>query len=149
MIRRAATAGVLLVAGLAALTGCGDEEAASAGAAEPTAACFQTLAPVVIPPDADFPDGWAFPPGTVITETQQVEGGGFAVTAVVGADFEEVLPFMQHDLEDAGFVATQGEAEEDDAEATWTGGGFTGSWAIKASESCAGTTLLQVAAVSQ
>jgi hypothetical protein len=82
-----------------------------------------------------------------VTEAEPVPGGtGVAVTAQVDAEFEEVLPFMQHDLEDAGFVATQGEAEEDDAEAVWAGNGYAGSWAIRASSTCEGTTLLQVAA---
>jgi hypothetical protein len=82
----------------------------------------------------------------VVTDTQKAPGGGIAVTAQVGAEFEKVLPFMQHDLEDAGFVATEGEAEDDDAEARWTGGGYAGTWAIRASDTCEGTTLLQVAA---
>jgi hypothetical protein len=56
---------------------------------------------------------------------------------------------MQHDLERAGFVANRGEAEHDDAEATWTGGGYAGTWAIKRSDTCPGSTLLQVAAVKQ
>jgi hypothetical protein len=56
---------------------------------------------------------------------------------------------MQQDLEDAGFVATNGEAEKDDAEATWSGHGYAGSWAIRASDDCEGTTLLQVAAAKQ
>jgi hypothetical protein len=108
-----------------------------------------SLTPASVPKDGSFPTDWPFPSGTVVTGTEEVPGGGLAVTAQVGSEFEEVLPFMQHDLEDAGFVATQGEAEHDDAEATWSGGGYSGSWAIKSSDTCEGTTLLQVAAVKQ
>jgi hypothetical protein len=110
---------------------------------------MKSLSPVDVPSDGTFPKDWPFPPGTVVTETQEVPGGGLAITAQVAQDFEKVLPFMQHDLEEAGFVATQGEAERDDAEATWSGNGYTGTWAIKGSETCEGTTLLQVAAVKQ
>ncbi|GAA1146994.1 hypothetical protein [Nocardioides aquiterrae] len=45
--------------------------------------------------------------------------------------------------------AVRGEAEHDDAEATWSGHGYAGTWAIKSSETCEGTTLLQVAATKQ
>ena len=142
--------GLLGVVLAGALGACGDDGGQDTDA-DSTAlpSCLASLTPVTIPTDGTFPTDWAFPPGTVVTGTQEVPGGGLAITAQVGADFEKVLPFMQSELEKAGFVATKGEAEHDDAEATWTGGGFSGTWAIKASEDCAGTTLLQVAAAPQ
>lgn len=130
---------------VSACSGAGDDEKAAAA----TPSCMASLTPTSVPKDGSFPADWPFPPGTVVTGTEQVPGGGLAVTAQIASEFEEVLPFMQHDLEDAGFVATQGEAEEDDAEATWTGGGFAGSWAIRSSDTCEGTTVLQVAAAKQ
>ncbi len=138
--------------GLLLVAGCGGTEAdssAEATEAAETPSCLATLDPTSVPDDGSFPADWPFPEGTVVTGTEEVPGGGLAVTAQVGAEFEEVLPFMQHDLEDAGFVATNGEAERDDAEATWTGGGYSGTWAIRASDTCSGTTLLQVAAARQ
>ncbi|GAB3766246.1 hypothetical protein FB382_001916 [Nocardioides ginsengisegetis] len=143
---RPGVAGVLVTLGLTLLSACGGD---SEGAADPGPACMQSLSPASVPSDGTFPTDWPFPPGTVVTATEEVPGGGLAVTAQVGSDFEEVLPFMQHDLEDAGFVATQGEAEHDDAEATWSGNGYAGTWAIRSSETCSGTTLLQVAAAKQ
>lgn len=146
----------LVAVGLTFTSACGDnggdkgvaKDEPSADVSTPS--CLATLTPVEIPSDGSFPADWAFPPGTIVTATEPVPGGnGLAVTAQVAQDFEEVLPFMQHDLEDAGFVATNGEAEEDDAEATWSGKGFSGTWAIRASDSCEGTTLLQVAAAKQ
>jgi hypothetical protein len=110
---------------------------------------MSSLAPASLPSDGTFPTDWPFPPATVVTNTEPVPGGGLAVTAQVGSTFERVLPFMQHDLEEAGFIATQGEAEHDDAEATWSGNGYSGTWAIKSSETCEGTTLLQVAAAKR
>ena len=126
---------------------CADDNAEASHS--PTPSCLSSLAPAALPSDDTFPTDWPFPPGTVVTATQEVPGGGLAVTAQVGSSFEEVLRFMQHDLEDAGFVATKGEAEHDDAEATWSGNGYAGTWAIKRSETCDGTTLLQVAAAKQ
>jgi hypothetical protein len=147
-------AAVVLALVLAVASACGggigdggDEGGKKSEAATPS--CLDGLTPASIPKDGSFPTDWPFPPGTVVTGTEEVPGGGLAITAQVGSDFEEVLPFMQHDLEDAGFVATNGEAEKDDAEATWTGGGYAGTWAIKSSDTCKGSTLLQVAAARQ
>lgn len=145
---RARVAGLVLATlGLALVPACGSDSEDASDA--PTPSCMSSLSPTTVPSDGTFPADWPFPPGTVVTGTEPVPGGGLAVTAVVGSSFEGVLPFMQHDLEDAGFVATQGEAEDDDAEATWSGNGYTGTWAIKSSETCEGTTLLQVAAAKQ
>ena len=137
----------LLLAGsaLMPLSACGSDSADAAN----LPSCMQSLEAVTLPSDGTFPKDWPFPKGTVITDTEDVPGGGLAVTALVGAEFDEVLPFMQKDLEAAGFVATNGEAEEDDAEATWSGNGYAGTWAIRASDDCEGTTLLQVAAAEQ
>lgn len=142
---------VLATLGVALTAACGgDSEAASEASGTPAPSCMSSPTPASVPSDGTFPADWPFPPGTVVTGTQPVPGGGgLAVTAQVGSSFEEVLPFMQRDLEEAGFAATQGEAEHDDAEATWSGNGYAGTWAIKSSETCEGTTVLQVAAARQ
>jgi hypothetical protein len=144
---------VVVGVSLTLISACGGSDGSTAAVREDkavaTPSCMASLTPTSVPKDGSFPSDWPFPPGTVVTGTEQVPGGGLAVTAQVGAEFEEVLPFMQHDLEDAGFVATQGEAERDDAEATWTGGGYSGTWAIQSSSTCEGATLLQVAAAKQ
>jgi len=144
---------VVVALTLTLVSACGGASAGAGGAGEDgavaTPTCRASLTPAAVPKDGSFPTDWPFPPGTVVTRAEQVPGGGLAVTAQIGSEFENVLPFMQHDLEDAGFVATQGEAEHDDAEATWTGGGYSGTWAIKSSGTCEGTTLLQVAAAKQ
>ena len=138
-------AGVALALSLSVVSACGGgDEDASGGPA-----CMKDLTKASVPKDGTFPTDWPFPQGTVVTGTEKAPGGGVAVTAQVGAEFKDVLPFMQHDLEDAGFVATKGEAERDDAEAVWSGNGWTGTWAIKESDSCKGSTLLQVAAVKR
>ena len=143
---RARGVGLLLgTLALTTLSACGGDSDSAAN----LPACMKDLKAVTVPTDGTFPKDWPFPKGTVITATEDVPGGGLAITAQVGSDFEEVLPFMQKDLENAGFVANNGEAEEDDAEATWAGNGYAGTWAIRASDDCKGTTLLQVAAAKQ
>jgi hypothetical protein len=141
---RALGATVLVLLGLVT-AGCGGSDEEEAG----RPSCMASLKAASLPDDGSFPEDWPFPKGTVVTGAEPAPGGGLAVTAQVGSEFDEVLPFMQHDLEDAGFVATQGEAERDDAEAVWSGNGYAGTWAIKESDTCEGTTLLQVAAAKQ
>lgn len=131
----AGIAGILLAA-------CSDDEPSSGASGMPD--CLAALSPAPTPYPAAFPADWPWPSHTVVSAVEKSPGGGVVLTAHVGSDFEEVLAFMQQDLEDAGFHATQGEAEEDDAEATWTGGGFSGTWAIRSSDDCKGTTLVQV-----
>ena len=150
MTRRSAL--VVAALGLTVVAGCGAGHAGSSSTTKDGTtlpACLATVSPSPVPTDDTFPVGWAFPPGTVVTSTETVPGGGLAVTAQVGLDFDMVLTFMQHELEDAGFVATKGEAEDDDAEAMWSGRGYTGTWAIRGSDECPGTTVLQVAAARQ
>lgn len=137
----------LAMLGVALTASCGSDSDDASGTRTPS--CLSSQSPATVPSDGTFPTDWPFPPGTVVTATEPVPGGGLAITAQVASSFDDVLPFMQHDLEDAGFVATQGEAEHDDAEATWSGNGYAGTWAIKSSETCEGTTLLQVAAAKQ
>ena len=155
-VRHHVAAHVAVVMSLALVSACGGAGSGSGSgsgsddkgaAASPN--CMASLKAAPVPQGGSFPADWPFPPGTVVTGTERVPGGGLSVTAQVGSEFERVLPFMQHDLEDAGFVATEGEAEDDDAEATWAGGGYAGTWAIRRSDTCQGTTLLQVAAAKQ
>lgn len=124
------------------MTACSDDAPSSAPSGMPD--CLATMSAAPTPYPAEFPADWPWPPHTVVTEVTKSPGGGVVVTAHAGSDFEDVLTFMQQDLEEAGFPATQGEAEEDDAEATWTGGGFSGTWAIRSWDECSGTTLIQV-----
>jgi hypothetical protein len=69
---------------------------------------------------------------------------GTVVTGVVDADFEAVLDFMNGEVAAAGFEVDSGETEEDDAEAEWSGNGYRGRWAIRASPTCDGETVIQV-----
>ena len=86
---RPRVAGMVLVAlGLTLTSACGGS---SEGAADPGPACMQSLSPASVPSDGTFPTDWPFPPGTVVTATEEAPGGGLAVTAQVGSDFEKVL----------------------------------------------------------
>ena len=59
-------------------------------------------------------------------------------------EFKDVLAALNGPAQKAGFQVTNGETEADDAEASWSGNGYTGRWAIKESASCPGETVIQL-----
>ena len=98
-------------------------------------------------PDATaegFPSRWAFPPETTVYHREDRQGAGVILTAVTETPFDDVLHFLNTDEVSRGFTITDGETEEDDAEANWTSPGYAGRWAIRKSGTCPGETVLQV-----
>ncbi len=91
-----------------------------------------------------FPSDWPFPGKTTAYNVEDRGADGTIVTAVSGADFSDVLAFMNHDVVDAGYRIESGETEEHDAEAEWEGQGFRGRWSIRESAQCPGETVIQV-----
>ena len=91
-----------------------------------------------------FPADWPFPEETTTYNVEDRGSDGTIVTAVSGADFADVLAFMNHDVVDAGYRIESGETEDHDAEAEWDGNGFRGRWSIRESAQCPGETVLQV-----
>jgi hypothetical protein len=99
------------------------------------------------PPYGDsFPAAWTFPPDTTAYHVEELGSTGTVVTAVSEAPFDDVLDFLNQDAVDAGFEITEGETEEDDAEANWTSEEFRGRWTIRRSADCPGETVIQVLA---
>lgn len=150
-----------VVLGGAGLTACGDESAGgSSGSEGPGNAeeqevsgaadqgtCLADAEEVGVPYAADFPDAWIFPPATTVYHVEDRAETGVIVTGVSGADFEDVLDFLNENEVDAGFQITEGETEEDDAEANWaTESGQLGRWTIQRSVQCPGEIVIQVLA---
>ena len=91
---------------------------------------------------ADLPTGWSFPAATTAYGIEHRDGVGTIVTAVTSTPFDEVLDHLNH--AEQGVHITDGETEEDDAEANWSADGYTGRWTIRKSPTCAGETVIQV-----
>jgi hypothetical protein len=133
-------------------TACGggdDSEAAASGAgdegfsaAADIATCLKNATAVTSTPDG-YPAGFPLPNGTVVFNIEDRDAEGVITTGVTSTPFDDVLKDMNA-AEQAGFRVTSGETEEDDAEASWTGHGFVGRWAIKKSATCPGETVLQL-----
>ena len=109
--------------------------------------CLAVAEEVEAPYAAGFPDAWIFPPGTTVYNVEDRGETGVIVTGVSSAPFEDVLDFLNQDEVDAGFEITDGETEENDAEANWvTENGQIGRWTIQKSFQCPGETAIQVLA---
>ena len=144
-------------AALLAAAGCGggdggekDSDKQAEGALASSAADLSTCkadATALSPPYAeDFPEAWTFPPDTAVYHVEHRGTTGTIVTGVSSAPFGTILDFLNKDAVAAGFTVTEGETEEDDAEANWTSEGFTGRWTIRKSADCPGETVIQVLA---
>jgi hypothetical protein len=149
----------LLTLSVVALAGCGmnadssstpaseaGDEADVAAAADQST-CRHDATELPTPYSAGFPSEWLFPPETTVFHVEERPATGTIVTAVSEAPFDEVLSFLNHEEVAAGFEITDGETEEDDAEANWTSGEHRGRWTIRKSSDCPGQTVIQVLAV--
>ena len=132
------------------LTACGgggeadsaDPDAGGLASAADTTTCVKDAHPVTSAPDG-YPTSFPLPDGTVLFHVEDRGQDGVIATGVTGTPFDDVLASMNASTK-SGFKVTSGETEEDDAEADWTGQGFTGRWAIKKSASCPGETVIQL-----
>ena len=125
-------------------SGAGDHEpgAGAVSAAADTDTCVRGATAVSSTPD-DYPASFPLPAGTVVFHIEDRGADGVIATGVTATPFAGVLAAMNA-AEKSGFAVTSGETEPDDAEANWTGNGFTGRWAIKRSAACPGETVVQL-----
>jgi hypothetical protein len=143
---RRLSSGAALAASLLLVAGCGESAAehdAEFGAAADTSTCAQDAQQVSSYPDG-FPARFPFPPKTVVFHAEDRGADGVVVTGVTRTPFKQVLASLNGPTQRAGFKVTNGETEEHDAEANWTGNGYRGRWAIRESGSCPGETVVQV-----
>ena len=157
MSRRLVAGGAAAVL-LVVLTACGGHDASgpasgsadgdarggaggTASAADVTT-CVKDARAVTSTPDG-YPRDFPLPDGTVVFHIEDRGRDGVVATGVTGTPFDEVLASLNAAAR-SGFEVTTGETEEDDAEASWTGQGYTGRWAIKKSASCPGETVVQL-----
>jgi hypothetical protein len=143
----AVVAALLLVLPTACAAGSGDSDAGDSKAGGFSGAahadtCVEDASAVASAPH-DYPASFPLPPGTVVFDIEDRGADGLIATGVTATRFEDVLAALNA-AKKAGFRVTSGETEEDDAEANWTGGGFTGRWAIKKSATCPGETVVQL-----
>ena len=144
-LKRLSLAGVVLVVlSTFVLGACEDKEAEILDkAADPTTCLTQaTAAPTPYP--AGFAADWPWPGQSVVFNVEDRGDDGIIASAVTALPFQDVLAFLNGPVSDAGFVVSEGETEEHDAEANWSGNGYRGRWAIKESSTCAGETVIQV-----
>jgi hypothetical protein len=119
----------------------GDADAGSSAADPQT--CLADASPVGSTPDG-YPNDFPMPPGTVVFHVEDRGAEGVVATGVTDTPFRDVLDALNGPAQRAGFKVSNGETEDHDAEATWTGNGYTGRWAIRESATCRGQTVIQL-----
>ena len=143
--RRAGVSATLLVLLLTA--GCGGHGESGAGAETDRTAdsstCLADASPVSVTPDG-YPVDFPMPPGTVLFHVEDRGADGVVATGITDTPFKAVLGALNGPAQQAGFKVSDGETEEHDAEANWTGNGYTGRWAIRESATCHGQTVIQL-----
>lgn len=93
-----------------------------------------------------FPAEFPFPQGAVVYHAEDRDKVGVIVSAITSSSLKDVLAALNGPAQQAGLKVTNGETEDHDAEANWTGNGFRGRWAIKDSATCKGEVSIQVLA---
>jgi hypothetical protein len=122
--------------------GAQDSDAGGFSAAADTETCLRDATAVTATPDG-YPASFPLPSGTVVFNVEDRGGDGVVATGVTATRFDDALHAMNA-ARRSGFKVIEGETEEGDAEANWTGNGFTGRWAIKKSATCPGETVVQL-----
>lgn len=156
MRRRTHLAGTLLLLA-AAVAGCGESAAEKAAEKESEKSFEKAADRNVCSEDASqvdsvpkgFPQDFPFPAETVVYDAEDRGEQGVILTGITTLPFKDVLAAMNGPAQDAGFKVTNGETEDHDAEANWTGNGYRGRWAIRESGTCDGETVVQVLAASE
>lgn len=137
-----AAAGALLLLPSA----CGSKESdggSDLSSAADTSTCVSGASQVSDFP-AGYPQDFPLPHGTVLFHVEDRGADGVIATGVTSTAFQDVLAELNGPAQQAGYKVTSGETEDHDAEANWTGNGYTGRWAIRESSSCPGETVVQL-----
>ena len=120
------------------------EDGEKSGEAADTSTCVADARPWKGTEPAGFARDFPLPPGAVLFGVQDRGADGVVATAVVKGGLRTVLAHLNGPAQAAGFEFTEGETEEHDAEANWTGRGYRGRWAIRDSTTCPGEVVLQL-----
>lgn len=136
ILRRAVLIGTVTVL----LAGCGGSHNASSRPSLP--ACAKAGHATSIP--SDFPAMFPLPPGTVVSLIHR-SAGALTVQGVSPTEFKQAVAFFQRELPAAGFQLGEGDAEQDEAESSFSGHGVTGRWRVNGILQCPNAVTLTVA----
>jgi hypothetical protein len=90
---------------------------------------------------ADFP----LPPGGVLDGTRKDAAGNTVYQGFVPGDIDAAKDYFERELPKHGYTLGEGDSEEDEAEADFTGHGGDGHFKLSAESDCDGALRLEVA----
>ena len=138
---RPSLAGSLLLGMVLILAGCAGQvtRAPSAGASVAPVvsmpACAAASLPAAATLPAAFPATIPMPPGSLVTGTRS-DGKQLIVDAILPGTLPQAAGFMTRELPAAGWAITDSDAEQDEAEASFSGAGFTGRFRLHSITGC-------------
>jgi hypothetical protein len=106
-----------------------------------------SLAPVA-PLPTGFPTTVPMPPGTYITGARS-SANQVVVDAIVPGSLAQAAAFMTAELPKAGWTITGSDAEMDEAEASFSGAGFTGRFRLHSMTGCNDAVTFTVAVTAR
>jgi hypothetical protein len=123
------------------LGGCGGGR--SAGAVGRKLPSCASAGPPVSRPSAlaDFP----LPPGGVLETTRTDAAGHTVYRGLVAGDIDAARAYFERELPKRGYILGEGDSEEHEAEADFSGHGVTGHFRLATVGDCSGALLLEVA----
>ena len=96
-----------------------------------------------------FPAGFPLPRSTTVFDVRDGGADGVIVVGVTGAEYQEVLDALLGQAQQSGWNVTSSAATDRHAEASWTGNGYQGRWALRVSDRCPGEVVVEVLARKQ
>lgn len=133
------------VALLALLAGCATSTTTTTISAPAVTlpACAEASARVDTP--AELPADLPLPPGTVLTSVSRSDAGSTVIGGYIPAELNAAAQFFQAELPAAGYELLGGDAELDEAESAFAGGGVQGQWKVHSLLDCSSAVSLTIA----
>jgi hypothetical protein len=91
----------------------------------------------------DFPAGFPVPRGTVVASRYR-QSGARVVQGYTAGELDSVREYFEKQLPAKGFKLGEGDAEEDEAETDFSGGGTKGHLKLNEDSSCKGAVRVAV-----
>ena len=143
MRHRTPIIGLLIATAL--LVSCAGGEQATAGAAASMPACAPSEAAISSPPA--LPATLPLPPGTVLNLVHESSAGATIIFGVIPLSLSDAAGFFVDQIPRAGFELGPGDAEQDEAEAVFSGPGVDGQWKVHSILDCADAVTLNLAII--
>lgn len=96
-----------------------------------------------------FPREFPLPSSTTVIDVRDGGADGVIVVGLTGAEYQRSVDALIGQAQQSGWNVTSSAATDRHAEASWTGHGYQGRWALRVSDRCRGEVVVEVLARKQ